>query len=384
MPLRILADSNIVFAREAFTPLGHVILCEGREITNDRLKDIDMLLVRSVTPVNRALLEGSAVKFVSSATAGTDHVDIAYLRENNIGFCHAPGSNANSVAEYVLSAIFHCARKKNRDLATLTLGIIGAGNIGSRVFHLAQALGMRCLLNDPPKKTLTGSDIYQPLSTVLKESDIITIHVPLNSTGQDITTHMVNAGFISLMKKGAFLINTSRGGVVDEGALKNGRHRLGCVVLDVWNNEPQPDTGIIGICDIATPHIAGYSYDGKVRGTEMICSAANSYFFKQQNWRPPPVTDRDKLKTFEIKKGEDPLFLAVTSAYPLMEDDIHFRKIVSLNAAKRGEFFDEMRSNYPKRFEFKNFSVAISKKNEEHMASVLTDIGFSVIDTDRM
>jgi erythronate-4-phosphate dehydrogenase len=377
--MKILADSNILFAREAFTQLGHVTLVKGRDITRESLRDTDILLVRSTMPINKELLEATPVKYVATATTGTDHVDTAYLRNNDIGFSHAPGSNAESVAEYVISALVHCAKKKEIKLGDVTIGIIGVGNVGSRVLYLAKTLGMRCMLNDPPKKSLTGSDIYLPLSIVLGESDILTIHVPLDNEGQDATYHMVNAGFISSMKKGAFLVNTSRGDVVDETALKNSRQRLGCVVLDVWSNEPKPNTNTIALCDIATPHIAGHSYDGKLQGTRMIYEAACTFFHKEIKWHVPYLSDEEKPKSIELGNNADAVYAAISSSYPILGDDIHFRKIGSMDDAKRGVFFDELRNNYSKRFEFCNYTVEVGNKSADNTVSVLSNLGFQVI-----
>jgi erythronate-4-phosphate dehydrogenase len=377
--MKILADSNILFARDAFSQLGHVTLVKGRDITRERLSDTDILLVRSTISINKALLYYTPVKYVASATTGIDHVDTVFLRDKDIGFSHAPGSNAESVAEYVMSALVHCAKKKEKKLSDITLGIIGVGNVGSRVLRLAQALGVRCLLNDPPKQALTGSDIYLPLSTVLRESDIITLHVPLHSEGKDATFRMVNAGFISSMKKGAFLFNTSRGDVVDETALKNSRHRLGCVVLDVWSNEPNPDADTIALCDIATPHIAGHSYDGKLQGTRMIYEAACAFFLKEIKWHVPNLSDEEKPKSVELGDNEDAVYSAISSSYSIMGDDIHFRKIVSMDAANRGVFFDELRNNYPKRFEFCNYTVDVDNKSADNTVSMLSNLGFKVI-----
>ena len=376
--MRILADSNILFVKEAFTHFGHVILSDGREITREKLKDIDILLVRSVTPVGAELLQGTTVKFVASATTGTDHVDLKYLRENSIGFAHAPGSNANSVAEYVVSALVHCAGRKGIRIENLTLGIVGVGNIGARVLTLSRVLGMRSLLNDPPKRAVTGSDIYLPLKTVLAESDIVTVHVPLVASGSAATHRMVNTDFISSMKMGAFLINTSRGDVLDENDLREYRQRLGCVALDVWNNEPAPDPRTIGVCDLATPHIAGYSYDGKVRGTEMIYNATCSFFFSEGTWRPPVAGDGEKPRPIVIKSASDPVAEAVLHAYPILEDDALFRKICSIDASRRAEFFDEMRSDYPKRFEFCNYTVAAGKNVPSSAITLLAGLGFVV------
>jgi erythronate-4-phosphate dehydrogenase len=376
--MKILADSNIIFVREAFAGFGRVDIVDGREITHDHLEGVDVLLVRSITQVNRELLNGTSVKFVASATIGTDHIDCGYLKENNIGFAHAPGSNGNAVAEYVVSALVHLAQKKNRELSGLTLGIIGVGNVGSRVLAHAQALGMRCLLNDPPKKALTGSDIYIPLSSVLRESDVVTVHVPLVTNGNDATHHLVSGEFIASMKKGAMLINTSRGDVLDEKSLTHARQKLGAVVLDVWKNEPKPHAGTIAACDIATPHIAGYSYDGKVRGTEMIYEASCAYFFKKINWQAPDMSGERKRIQLDNKNPEDVLSATVFAAYPIMEDDARFRKILDIETEKQGAFFDTMRRTYPKRLEFCNYTVSVGKKCPQATLSMLSNLGFKV------
>jgi erythronate-4-phosphate dehydrogenase len=372
--MRILADSNIMFVEEAFSDFGDMTIAEGREISSAQVKNADILLVRSVTKVNESLLAGSSVKFVASATTGTDHVDLRYLRDHSIGFVHAPGSNANSVAEYIVAALVRLSSVTGKRLENLTLGIIGVGNIGSRVLSLGRALGMHCLLCDPPKKASTGNDIYLQLPTVLKESDIVTLHVPLITSGPSVTHRMVNADFLGSMKRGASLINASRGDVLDEQSLRDHRGHLGFLVLDVWNNEPRPDPRTVALCDLATPHIAGYSWDGKVRGTEMIYAGACSYFFKQKKWRFPSTGIQSKplVSTIEAQSIAE----AVNHAYPILEDDALFRKIVSIDPAKRGEFFDEMRADYPKRFEFCNYSVVPGGALPATVLSTLELLGF--------
>lgn len=376
--MKILADSNIIFVKDAFAPFGHVAVSEGRDITREKIKDSDLLLVRSVTPVSAALLEGTPVRFVASATTGTDHVDLRYLRDHAIGFAHAPGSNANSVAEYVVAAIMQCASARGVRVENLTLGIVGVGNVGSRVLALARALGMRCLLNDPPKKNATGSDAFVSLKHLLAGSDIVTLHVPLVSSGPHPTHYLANSEFFSLMKKDAAVVNTSRGDVLDEQALRDNRRHLGYVVLDVWNNEPAPDTRTIEICDLATPHIAGYSYDGKVLGTEMIYDAACSYFFKEKQWQPSMASHNTKPKPVPAKSHGDPVAEAINFAYPILEDDALFRKILSIDRKKRGEVFDEMRTDYPKRFEFCNYVVAAGSDMPASTAAVLAGLGFTM------
>lgn len=374
--MRILADSNIIFVEEAFSDFGAMTIAEGREISPAQVKNADILLVRSVTKVNESLLAGSLVKFVASATTGTDHIDLRFLRDHSIGFVNAPGSNANSVAEYVVAALVRLSAVTGKRLENLTLGIVGVGNIGSRVLSLGRALGMNCLLCDPPKKASTGSDIYLPLQSVLKESDIVTLHVPLVATGPSATHRMVNADFLSSMKRRASLINTSRGDILDEQALRDHRRHLGFLVLDVWNNEPRPDPRTVALCDLATPHIAGYSWDGKVRGTEMIYTGACSYFFKQEKWRAP--TAGAQPRPLVPGNAAHSIAEAVNHAYPILEDDALFRKIVSIDPAKRGEFFDEMRTDYPKRFEFCNYSVVAGDAMPAAVVSVLESLGFRI------
>jgi|WetSurMetagenome_2_1015567.scaffolds.fasta_scaffold01385_7 erythronate-4-phosphate dehydrogenase len=376
--MRILADKNILFVKEAFARFGDVETVDGRDIVRERLaKNVDLLLVRSVTRVDAGLIDGTGVKFVASATSGTDHVDVGYLRERGIGFAYAPGSNATSVAEYVVSAVVCCATGKGRPLRDLTLGIIGAGNIGSRVAVFARALGMRCLLNDPPKQAALGGGSFLPLRDVLAESDIVTLHVPLDVSGPYRTLGMANETFFRSMKKGSAFFNTSRGKVADEAALKKHRDRLGCVVLDVWQNEPSPDPDTVSACDIATPHIAGYSYDGKVKGTEMICSAACAFFGRKDEWRPPRPETRPSV-SITASDPDAAAAQAVTRAYPIAEDDGRFRAIVSMGPAERGAFFDAMRREYSKRLEFRNFDVHIPYGAPDSLPAMLAGLGFAV------
>lgn len=378
--VKIIADANILFAKEAFSEFGDVVAIDGRDITNDTLKDAEMLIVRSITTVNQELLRGTHVRFVASATIGTDHVDCAFLKKCRIGFGHAPGSNAAAVAEYAISALVHLAQKMKLNISDMTVGIIGVGNVGSRVLKLCRALGMQCLLNDPPKKALTASDIYLPLKTVLRESDVVTLHVPLTSSGHDATYHLVNDDFISAMKKGAVLVNTSRGGVMDEKVFLALRERLGAVVLDVWGNEPAPDPDVIDAADIATPHIAGYSYDGRVYGTQMIYGAACEFFHKNKTWKPPSVAEQKKSHEIDLRKSDDPIFSAISAAYPIMKDDADFRKINEFSPDKRPRYFDGLRNNYPQRLEFRNFSVTTAKNTPDNYLSTLSQLGFKVME----
>lgn len=376
--LKIIADENIPFVKDAFAEFGDVMTYSGRLIDSDHIADADILLVRSVTNVNEELLRGSNVKFVGTATIGTDHVDKNYLQNSGIGFASAIGSNAVSVSEYVIAAILQLKEQK-KIIENPVLGIIGAGNVGSELFKRAEGMGFKTILNDPPKKRLTGCEIYKPLDELLNQADIISIHVPLNTSGEDSTYHMVNQAFLQSMKDGAVLINSSRGDVVDESAIlasSKENSKLGALVLDVWHNEPNINVNLVERCDIATPHIAGYSWDGKVRGTEMIHDAAAAFFFKESQWHGRDLIKNEAGKELAVSK-ENAINEAVKAVYNIKKDDKDLREIISLSKDKRGEAFDELRKNYGRRLEFPHFSVdAVNALREERDG--LAALGFDV------
>lgn len=376
--MKIVADCNIPFAAEAFADFGDVVSVEGKKITPEICRDAGMLLVRSVTKVGASLLDGSSVKFVATATIGTDHIDTAYLEKNWIGFASAPGSNAYSVAEYIIAAILRMAQLKKRSLTDMTLGIIGVGNVGRKVFKMAQALGMPCLLNDPPQQRLTDSDFYVSLDSLLQKSDIVSLHVPLTLEGDDKTVHMVNAAFLNAMKKGSILINTSRGKVVDEKAICEKRlERLGGMVVDVWENEPSINIKYLQLTDIATAHIAGYSYKGKLTGTSMIYDAACAFFFREKKWRPESVLEKLDGVVLDLSKSKQPVFDAVCAAYPIMDDDEKLRKITKYESDKQGAYFSELRQTYYKRLEFTQIAIKKDTVSPENGA-LLSQLGFQL------
>lgn len=377
MKMKVVADENIPLIKEAFSEFGEVVTASGRKITRELLSDASILLVRSITNVNQALLEGTSVKFVATATIGTDHVDLNYLRDNNIGFAYAPASNADSVGEYVVAAILTMAKKKKMKLSDITLGIIGVGNVGSRVYRHASTLGIKCLLNDPPKKRLTQSDIYVSLEQVLEKADIITLHVPLITSGEDTTYRMVSHEFLGKMKQGAILINSSRGKVVDEKSLRAAHSRLGGLVLDVWETEPGISLETVRMTDICTPHIAGYSFDGKLRGTQMIYDAACAFFFRSPAWHIPEVLTTEIVGEIDCTSSLEPLYDAVISAYPIMEDDQRLRLILEKDKAEQEKYFDELRKKYPRRDEFFHFVIKC-KKEQSKLAILLSNLGFKV------
>ena len=283
--MKITVDENIAYGKEAFSQFGDVGLLHGRKISPDSVKDSDALIVRSITKVDKSLLEGSKVKFVGTATIGKDHIDLEYLKENNITFADAAGCNAHAVKEYIFTALSDVLTKKSLKFNNLSIGIIGAGNVGSKVAYCADTLGMETIINDPPLKRKTGNKIYKELDEALR-ADIVTLHVPLNKEGIDKTVHLLDYERLNGLKDNCILINSSRGSVVDNDALEKIIEKKNfTVILDVWENEPGLKPGLLKKVYIGTPHIAGYSYEGKVNGTTMILkSRKQKLIIHKSNW----------------------------------------------------------------------------------------------------
>jgi erythronate-4-phosphate dehydrogenase len=382
--VKIIADRNIPFVAECFSSMGEVKVVSGREMTAEVVRDADVLLVRSVTPVNSELLAGSKVRFVATATIGFDHVDVAYLAENEIGFASAPGSNANSAAEYVVAALLCVARKKRVDLEGKSIGIVGVGNVGSRVARKAAALGMRVYLNDPPLQRQTGDAKYLQIEA-LYDCDFVTFHTPLTFEGIDKTFHLADEKFFKSLKAGCVFLNTSRGGVVDSAALKAAIRagKFGAVVLDVWENEPNIDTELLEMVDIGTPHIAGYSLDGKIAGMIMIYEAACKYFGLEPRHSIEDFLPEPSVPQLEIdpKAGTEQEIVqqAAEKIYDINRDDSDLRQVFDRPVEERGEFFDGLRKNYSVRREFQNTQVVLQSPCKG-LTEKLAGIGFRVAD----
>jgi erythronate-4-phosphate dehydrogenase len=356
--MRILADENIPCVSAAFAPFGTLNTFVGRKLTAAQVKTADVLLVRSVTPVNAALLAGSGVRFVGTATIGLDHIDQAYLAEQHIGFASAPASNARSAAEYVVSALCVLAQQQGFDLTKKTMGIIGCGNVGSRVLKLAQALGLRCVVNDPPKQRrgeLNGVDLVSAL-----QCDIVTVHVPLETAGDDPTVHLLNRETLAHVRPDAILINTARGATMDGTALL--ARLTDCpaltAVLDVWPQEPLVPSKLLAKVAIATPHIAGYSLDGKARATELLHQAFCRHFGFKPCWQARDSLPPADLTALYFSAQADFLSCAQTAVlacYDVRRDDGALRKI-SQNP-QPATYFDQLRKHYPVRREFASVQV---------------------------
>lgn len=381
--MKIVADCNIPFVKECFSSLGDVSLSSGRDMNAKMVADADILLVRSITKVDAQLLEGSSVRFVGTATIGKEHIDEEYLRQKGIGFSSAPGSNANSVAEYIVAALLALGKKHKFDLKGKSIGIVGVGNVGSKVAQKANALGMKVVLNDPPLARKTGDSKYRPIEEVYG-CDFVTLHTPLTFEGQDKTYHLVDDSFFCKLKKQCFFLNTSRGGVVDTVVLKKAiaEKTIAGAVLDVWENEPDIDSQLLLKLELSTPHIAGYSFDGKVTGMMMIYQAACDCFglgveHTASDFLPAPEIVQIDLDRFSGSE-ESIIASVVQQVYVINRDDFNMREILLLEPAARGKWFDDLRKDYAVRREFQNTEVLVQDA-QSSIAAKLGGIGFKIV-----
>lgn len=377
--IRVVADENIPAVSDALPADVELRLMPGRKIDAAAIRDADALLVRSVTKVDAELLKGSTVRFVASATAGLDHVDVEGLGKAGIVFAWAPGSNAESVAEYVAAAFFHIAALRGADLAGKTVGIVGVGQCGSRVERIARGLGMEPLLCDPPRARNEASGSFMDLRE-LAGVDFLTLHIPLVEHGRDATWGLISEDFIRRMRPDACLINASRGGVVEEAALLRvlEARRLGYAVIDAWFGEPRISVELLNRATIATPHIAGYSADGKFRGTEMIARALGNHFNLPIDWTPDEALPR---QAGAIRMGNDPsvsaLAMAVSQAYPIMRDDTDLRAIAEIPPEEAARTFDQLRRDYPVRREFSSWLLEFNGGDAKFLAAAKA-LGFRI------
>ncbi len=379
----IVVNRNTPFVVETFSPSFHVISLDSSEVTRKAVRNADALVVRSETKVDRDLLEGSSVRFVGTVTIGTDHVDGEYLRSKGISFVSAPGSNANSVAEYIAAALLCWSRRTKLSLKTKTLGIVGVGNVGSKVEKVAQALGMNYLLNDPPLARATGSPAYRPLEELM-DADFITLHVPLTKEDPDRTFHLFDKTMFEKTKHGSVLINTSRGAVVDSKALSDtlASGHLSAAILDVWENEPNINIDLLDKVLLGTPHIAGYSLDGKLNALKQVYDAATQYFGLPAHWQSEFTSIPSDSAQIKIPRGlsnaEDILNLAIRQAYDIELDDFLLREAAALRIPERGKYFMKLRAEYRVRREFLNRVVELSP-HQGLADEVLRGLGFKTL-----
>jgi len=373
--VKILVDENMPYARELFSRLGEVKPVPGRPIPEDELADAQALMVRSVTKVNASLLSGTAVKFVGTATAGTDHVDQAWLGEAGIGFSAAPGCNAIAVVEYVFSALLMLAERDGFTLKDRTVGIVGVGNVGSRLQARLEAWGVRTLLCDPPRADRGDAGDFRPLEALVREADILTFHTPLFKEGPYKTLHLVDDALISALKPGAILINACRGRVVDNAALLT-RLEAGqdlSVVLDVWEPEPDLNVELLKRVDIGTPHIAGYTLEGKARGTTQVFEAFSAFIGHRQQVALDTLLPAPEFGRITLHGPLDQPTLKRLAhlVYDVRRDDAPLRKVAGIP----GEF-DKLRKNYLERREWSSLYIQC---DDAEAASLLHKLGFTAV-----
>ena len=371
--MNILYDENMPFAAEFFAELGKLTAFSGRSLTPDDVSDADVLLVRSITRVNQDLLQqNKRLSFVGTATIGVDHIDQDYLSNRHVSFHSAPGCNAVSVAEYVLSSLVVLAEKYLLSLSELTVGIVGAGNTGSRLSEKLSALNIKHVLCDPIlAEHPDDKRDFVPLEQALS-CDVISLHVPLTRTGAHSTYHLLNADRLAQLNEQQILINACRGEVVDNSALlsmKQQGHALK-LVLDVWENEPNILTDLIKYCEISTAHIAGYSLEGKARGTEILYRALCQQLDIVPNKQLADFLPSPTISRVEIKHAFDEILLnqLVKMVYDVRRDDAIFRQQITLQG------FDHIRKNYPTRREFSSITV---DSNNTLSSDVVYRLGFN-------
>jgi erythronate-4-phosphate dehydrogenase len=358
--MRIVADENIPLLDEFFGGFGDIRRYPGRGIDRSALEGADVLLVRSVTRVDAALLAGSAVRFVGTCTIGTDHLDLDHFATAGIRWASAPGCNARGVVDYVLGSLLSLADSEGVELAARHYGVVGAGQVGQRLVDVLRGLGWAVRVCDPPRQAAEGGD-YVDLQTILGECDVISLHTPLTAS----TRHLLGAEALAGLRPSAWLINASRGGVVDNQALRQTlRERADLrAVLDVWEGEPLADAELAALCHIATPHIAGYSLDGKLRGTAMIYQAFCTAEGLAEQVRLADLLPPAWLQQVDLHASADPhwaLAMLCRAVYDPRRDDADFRQTLHGSEAQRRQAFDALRKHYPVRREIDALKVHIA------------------------
>lgn len=373
--MKVVADDKIPFLKGVLEPFIDMVYKKGAEISNEDLKDAQGLITRTRTKCNEKLLKETQVGIIATATIGYDHIDTNYCEQNGIKWTNAPGCNSGSVYQYIGSVLCTLAQKYNLDFSTQVLGVIGVGNVGKKVVRLGELLGTQVYLNDPPRQSKEGPCGFVSLEGIIRECNIITIHVPLTMDGPDKTFHLVDEKFLKRLSPDTIIINSSRGEVVDKEALKKALKEkwIRAAVLDVWENEPNIDLELLGMLDIATPHIAGYSVDGKANGTAMSVQALSRKFdLPLRGWRPEdlPEPSNPFIHIDCLGKTEQEVIqMAILSTYKVLEDDARLRSSV--------ETFEAQRGNYPSRREFHAYSVKLDNKHGA-LEKRLRGLGFNV------
>jgi len=373
----IAVDQAIPYWQEAFSDFGIIRPFPGRGLKPEDIRDADALIVRTVTPVNAGILEGTSVRFVGAASAGIDHIDRDYLKKRGIHFSYAIGCNANAVSEYIITALHVIASRRKWELKSKSLAVIGVGNVGSRVAQKAQALGMQVFLCDPPLRDLTGDSRYQYLDDVLG-ADILSFHVPLAFEGPYPTWHMLDRKILGRLSSKQFLINSARGPVFDNQALKSAllEARIEGAILDVWEEEPIVDYSLLERVDIGSPHIAGTTLDGKIRATEMIREELCKYLGIQSSWNTDYYYPQLRHIHLDKKSADQEAASSVLQrVFNINKHDADLRALGAMTAARAAADFEQLRSHCPLRPEFRHFFVDLGE-GHSNLTQTFTALGF--------
>lgn len=373
--MKIIIDNKIPYIKGALEPYAEIIYLPGNKTTTEVVKDADAIITRTRTKCNRELLQGSSVKFIATATIGYDHINTEYCQKAGIQWTNAPGCNSESVNQYIASALFSWSMRKRINLSELTIGIIGVGNVGSKVAKTCKTLGMKVLLNDPPRQRNEDPSEFVPLSTITEKADIITFHVPLNMDGIDSTYYLANEKFFQQLKKKPLLINSCRGEVFNSEDIYNALEAgdISGFIADCWENEPEINLDLLNQTEYGTPHIAGYSKDGKANGTKMSVQAISKFFgLGIDDWQPLNI-ERPANTVIEIngdqRREYSILAEAVLSTYDIENDDETLKDSPHM--------FEQLRGNYPVRREFTTYTIKAKNIQPKTLAK-LQHLGFNI------
>ena len=364
--MKIIADNTIPYLRGIAEPFAEITYIAPEEFTREIIREADALIIRSIDKCTREVLEGSRVKLITTATIGFDHIDTRYCDEAGITWANAPGCNADSVAQYVFTSLLTLSIRKGISLKGKTLGIVGVGHVGKAVEKLCKAYGMHILCNDPPREEKEGPEEFVSLQTIARESDIITVHVPYTKTGKHATWHLANEAFFKEVKKNPWFLNTCRGAVHDTGALLKAKKEgiLSELIIDCWENEPHIDLQLLAETAIATPHVAGFSADGKANGTRACLETIGRFYGveieKLKDVIPPapanPVIDLNKFASNRMEQA------ILTTFKPETVDE---------RLRQAPEKFEWFRNNYPHPREFKAYTLINIREEEYALADTL-------------
>ncbi|MEN9919494.1 MAG: 4-phosphoerythronate dehydrogenase PdxB [Bacteroidota bacterium] len=369
--MKIVADKNIPFLKGIAESFGDVTYLSGKEFTKESIKDADTLIVRTVTHFGQEILEGSKVKLICSATIGYDHIDTQYCNSHGIAWHNAPGCNSGSVQQYIASVLVTIARNKGLSLQGKTIGIVGVGNVGRKVATICEVLGMKVLKNDPPRQEAEQSDEFTTIETIQREADFITFHTPLVKSGKYPTYHLADKTFFDNLQKSPIIINSARGAIIDTSAIKDAikEEKLTATIIDCWENEPNIDLEYMQLVDIATPHIAGYSADGKANATRMSLESIAHF------WSLPaePIYD------IAVPQVDNPI-INVARDHVISLEDIILRTYDPMQDheqfVNQPHEFSNLRSNYPLRREYSGYTI--SGLSDEDLVKKTGKINFTI------